>query len=539
MARRSFSLMLAWRYLNPRRAMLSAVTLISVTGVLLGVLVLVVVMAVYGGLEKEVKERLLGFSPHVRLEYTPFSGFREPISDWREVAGEVAAKPGVKSATAFVQEYVLMVDMASRKRPVFFRGVDTEDASQVEGIDKLLDRSDHPDSSADMGLDDRVVISSTIARQFGLRVGDTVKFLSAQNLEEIERIDRITRRPPVREEFAAQLEAAKGLLKTGFEAKGGRLFLSNANYDQLYLPLYDEVYRAEIRDTEGEIVGRFLELLDTGEETAGGLLFPPTLPEEAGKILAELETTDVEKMDSDILKTIKEIVLPKEATVIGVYQASNMALTPDVFMPLPLAQELAGLQGAVQGIAVRLDDPYQAEAYAQDFAAMMPEGWQAVTWITEFGDFSRLINQQRIMMYFALSFIILVSAFSMMAVMFTVTIQKRREIGVMKALGAAPGQIVRVFVYQGMILGFLGALLGTGLGIMVLVFRGSLQAVLRGMGFDPFPKSFLGFDELPVAWNPMEISIIAVCAFVLCSIAAFVPAFFAARSDAAKSLRNL
>jgi ABC-type lipoprotein release transport system permease subunit len=81
--------------------------------------------------------------------------------------------------------------------------------------------------------------------------------------------------------------------------------------------------------------------------------------------------------------------------VIGVYQASQMALTPDVFMPLPLAQELAGLQGAVQGIAVRLDDAYQADQMATEFMTIMPEGWQAVTWITEFGDFSRLINQQR------------------------------------------------------------------------------------------------------------------------------------------------
>ena len=89
MARRSFSLMLAWRYLNPRRAMLSAVTLISVTGVLLGVLVLVVVMAVYAGLEREIKNRLLGFTPHVRLEYVPFGPWREPITEWRATASEV------------------------------------------------------------------------------------------------------------------------------------------------------------------------------------------------------------------------------------------------------------------------------------------------------------------------------------------------------------------------------------------------------------------------------------------------------------------
>ena len=538
MARRSFSLMLAWRYLNPRRATLSAVTLISVTGVLLGVLVLVVVMAVYAGLEREVKGRLLGFTPHVRLEYVPFGGFREPIADWRATAGQVAAMPGVQSATAFVQEYVLMVDEASRKRPVFFRGIDTEDAAQVAGIEQLLNREDYSGGSADMGLDDRVVVSSIIARQFGLQPGDKVKFLSAQNLEEVERIDRVTRRPPVREEFAAPLAAAKESLQTAFKPRGGQLALDEPGYLALYEPLY-EVFRAEIREPEKEIIGRFLALFDGEPEEDGTLLVDPALPACAAEILAQLDTTDVEKMDAEILKTFKEIVLPKEAEVVGVYQASQMALTPDVFMPLPLAQELAGLQGAVQGIAVRLDDAYQADRAAGEFAGVMPEGWQAVTWIEEFGDFSRLINQQRMMMYFALSFIILVSAFSMMAVMFTVTIQKRREIGVMKALGAAPGQIVKVFVYQGMILGFLGALLGAGLGLLVIHWRGGIQGVFRHFGFDPFPKSFHGFEVLPAHINPLEISIIAVCAFILCALAAFVPAFFAARSDAAKSLRNL
>jgi lipoprotein-releasing system permease protein len=143
------------------------------------------------------------------------------------------------------------------------------------------------------------------------------------------------------------------------------------------------------------------------------------------------------------------------------------------------------------------------------------------------------------MMYFVLSFIALISSFSMMAVMFTVTIQKRREIGVMKALGATPGQIVRVFLYQGMILGVIGSVLGVVLGRLVIHFLPEIQAGFRIVGFDPFSADFLGFGVLPAHNNPVEQAIFALMGFVLCSFAAVVPAFFAARSDAAKSLRNL
>ena len=279
--------------------------------------------------------------------------------------------------------------------------------------------------------------------------------------------------------------------------------------------------------------------MDTAEKTETEFRFSTQAKTDVETALADLAATDAEKMDAETFKNLKTLVLPKEAEVIGVYQASQMAATPDLFIPLPLAQDLAGLGDAVQGIALRVDRPYEAEIYAAEYRKTLGTDYSLITWGQRYQAFFSLIEQQRGMMYFMLSFIILISAFSMMAVMFTATIQKRREIGVMKALGAAPNQIVRVFLYQGMILGALGAILGVGFGRLVIHFRGELQAALRGVGFDPFTSSFTGFNVLPAHNDPFEQLKFAIMAFVLCSLAALVPAFFAARSDAAKSLRNL
>ena len=79
--RRSFSFLLARRYLNPRRSMLSSFTLISLVGVMLGVLVLVVVMAVYAGLERNVKGRILGFTPHILLRRQMPAASGDPHQD--------------------------------------------------------------------------------------------------------------------------------------------------------------------------------------------------------------------------------------------------------------------------------------------------------------------------------------------------------------------------------------------------------------------------------------------------------------------------
>jgi lipoprotein-releasing system permease protein len=533
--------MLARRYLNPRRAVLSSFTLISLVGVLLGVLVLVVVMAVFAGLERDVKGRLLGFTPHilVRTQALALPEGMENAPPWQDLAEETAKFPGVAAATAYVADNVIL-DVGTWQRPVSFRGIDTSDAAQVKGVADMLDMENFPDSSADLGLDDRAVVSSLVAEQFKLRVGDTIRLYSTRNFESVMQAYKATEKPVVREAFPEEWGVLKKLLAEPWGADGDFHTVAADDLEEAYGAMRF-VYDEEIRAPEKDLIGTLLGAMEEGARDEEKSLFRFTAGDkkQIDESFAALGQTDAEKLDGEILKGLKSLVLPKEAVVAGIYSASQMAVTPELFVPLPLAQDLAGLGTLVQGIALRLDDPYQAEGIAAAARKSLGPDHFVETWGDQYQAFFSLINQQRVMMYFALSFIVLVSAFSMMAVMFTVTIQKRREIGVMKALGAAPGQIVRVFLYQGMILGLLGSALGVGLGRAVIHFRGVVQEGMRVIGFDPFSAQLTGFGVIPAHNDPVEQAVIGFMAFVLCSLAALVPAFFAARSDAAKSLRNL
>lgn len=542
--KRSFSFMLAKRYLNPRRAVLSSFTLISLIGVMLGVLVLVVVMAIYAGLERDVKGRLLGFTPHilVRSPLVPAIDLGEEggeIAGWQLLARKAAEVKGVSAATAFISDHVIL-DVGSWQRPVAFRGIDTSDTAQVEGIEKMLDLEEYPESNADLGLDDRAVVSSIVAGQFQLQVGDTMRLYSTRNFESVMQAYRVTEQPVVRQAFPEAWALVTKVLKQDLKQAGDVFEVSEDNLRKAYDALKD-IQLKQIREPEKAGVYSILQAMEAGSFMEDKNIFRFSSENQTKLIEAydALSKTDAAELDGEILKGIKSLVLPKEVRVVGIYAASQMAVTPDLFVPLPLAQDLAGLSGEVQGIALRLEDPYQAEQIAVKLRQHLGSGEYVETWGDQYQAFFNLINQQRVMMYFALSFIVLISAFSMMAVMFTVTIQKRREIGVMKALGAAPGQIVRVFLYQGMLLGVLGAILGIGLGRLVIYFRGSLQEGMRALGFDPFSASLTGFGVLPAHNNPLEQVVIGFMAFLLCSLAAIVPAFFAAQSDAAKSLRNL
>jgi lipoprotein-releasing system permease protein len=435
------------------------------------------------------------------------------------VAEKAKSLPRVQAATAFVSDNVI-IDVENWQRPVMFRGIDTSDQAQVDGIAKMLDLENHPDSSADLGIDDRAVISSILAEQLAVTVGDKIRLYSTRNFKEVMRVYKANDKPPLREAFA---DAWKGttILAISWKPAGGKHTITIPALTAIYQPLAG-ILEKEIRQPEREMLEALIVSLEAGEkdEAAGVYSFDAETKAAIEKAIDDLNHTDRDKMNADTYKDLEKFVLPKEAEVIGIYQASQMAVTPDLFVPLPLAQDLAGLDdGTVQGIALRLDDAYAAEQVAAESRKTLGPEWSMLTWGDQYQTFFALINQQRVMMYFALSFIVLVSAFSMMA--------------------AAPGQIVRVFLYQGMLLGVLGAILGIGLGRVVIHFRGPIQGIFRSLGFDPFAASFTGFGVLPAHNNPVEQVLIGVMAFILCSLAALVPAFFAARSDAAKSLRNL
>lgn len=527
--------------------MLSSFTLISLVGVMLGVMVLVVVMAVYSGLERDVKERLLGFSPHVLLSHSDLGIPDGPMADWNAVAEKAKELPYVEAADGYVADYVLL-DIGSSQKPVYFHGIDTTKPKQIEGLAKMLDTVDFPESSADMGLDDRVVVSSTLINGFRISgmdvgIGSKIKLYSARNFEKVFAAYKASDSPPLREEHPAEWKEIETAFSTGWKTQGDKVTFPYKLLQDIY-GMLDGLRASEIREQEAALIEDIMIALDPAEsdEAAGIYVLPAASKATITEKLEALRTTDAEKMNNEAFKSLKTIVMPKEAEIIGVYKSSQMANTPDIFAPLHLAQGLAGLDNRVQGISLKLanaDAEDRSLEVAQAARNLFGPGWVATTWGEQYESFFMLINQQRAMMYFALSFILLVSAFSMMAVMFTVTIQKRREIGVMKALGAAPSQIIHVFLYQGMILGVFGSVLGVALGRLVIAFRGEIQAALRVVDFDPFSANFTGFDKLPAHNDPVEQAMFALMGFVLCSLAALVPAFFAARSDSAKSLRNL
>ncbi len=211
------------------------------------------------------------------------------------------------------------------------------------------------------------------------------------------------------------------------------------------------------------------------------------------------------------------------------------------YTTLETAQQIFGLGEQVHGVLIELKQPGDVKEVMQRFAAagIIPAGWGASLW-TDAGD-ARLaaMSNERVMMGIVLMIIFVVAAFSVMNTTITVTTQKRREIGVLTALGSRQGQIIGIFVAQAAFVGTLGTLTGLTLSGLVLWLRDDIRqgiAILSGGNADASSGMFLA--TIPAQIEPWFILATCLGSITLCLLAALPPAWLASRVDPAVALRD-
>ena len=211
------------------------------------------------------------------------------------------------------------------------------------------------------------------------------------------------------------------------------------------------------------------------------------------------------------------------------------------YVSLNTAQKLAGAGKAVDGIQVELADAYDAGIMAEKLktSGILPPNWHVETWMERHRQQFEAVENERSMMYIVLGFISVVAAFCIMNTMITMAVQKRREIGMMRALGAKTSHIIALFMTNGFIVGLIGTGLGYGIGRLVLAYRNNLRDWINDtFGHQIFDAAIYGLNEIPAELRGMDEIYICGIAFVLCTLAAVPPAFLVGRMEPARALRN-
>jgi lipoprotein-releasing system permease protein len=264
-------------------------------------------------------------------------------------------------------------------------------------------------------------------------------------------------------------------------------------------------------------------------------------PGNVGQILDQIKKLENAKGEEEkqAIDKLREVILPKELTVTGIFETGHYLHDSQfLLVPVYVGQELYGLGGALHGVTIKTDNPYGAERVKQEIEKFLQPPEYAQTWIDMNRQYFEAVRLERTVMFFLLFFIVVVAAFGIMSTLITVTVQKRREIGIIKALGANIGQIIWVFLGQGTIVGLFGTLTGLGLGMTLIRYRNEFSQWLAStFHIEVFPRQVYQFSSIPAEVIPRDVAIICISAFLICSIAALIPAYFAARLDPVKALR--
>ncbi len=402
-----WELFVGLRYLRSRRneRFVSVITAISTVSVLLGVMVLTIVLSVMTGFEEDLRRRILGLNPHIRVVDRITGGM---IADPQRFVEIVESNPEVLAAAPVVTAQML-VSANGRMLGVVGRGVETSDGRSaigildfvVEGDAETLGRRHAFENSELPG----VMIGRELSRRTGVRLGDALTLM------------------------------VPSMSATPFGA----------------------------------------------------------IPRSRRFVVAAVYDSGMVEYDAGL-----------------------------VYLAIDDARALLKLDSVATGVEAVLADPYDAPAVAAELNQRLGIPYWAQSWTEVHRNVFEALQLEKTVYFLVLMLIILVAAFTIVASLYMIVMEKRRDVAVLKSMGATDRSVALIFVLKGLLIGALGTFSGVTLGYIACVLLGRYE-------FIDLPEGVFYVSTVPVRIVPGNFAVVAACSIVICLAATLFPAWKAAR----------
>ena len=404
------------RYLRARRqeTFISLITVISVLGVMIGVMTLNVVMAVMSGFEETLRDRLLGINAHISVVK---SG--DPMRDYERVIEKLRQEKDVIAASPTVYGQVMLTSGA-RVSGVVVRGVDPDRVNQVVDLQSYLLKG---------------------------------KLAALKSRHAIQVQERTVLLPGVilGERLAAQLGVFEG------------------SPVQVVSPL--------------------------GSPTAIGVI-----PKVRRFVVTGIMKTGMSEIDSAV-----------------------------VFMGLAEAQNFFDLEGAATNIEMKIRDVKNSRAVAERLQPQLGFPYLAEDWTRLWPNLFSALQLEKTVYFLVLLLMILVGAFNIVATLVMVVMEKRKDIAILRSMGATRQSIRKIFLFKGCFIGVVGTVLGVLLGLLVCAFIAQYEFAL--------PEGMFLIATVPVRVYWSNFLLVAVASFIVCLLASIYPSRQAAKLDPVEIIR--
>ena len=201
------------------------------------------------------------------------------------------------------------------------------------------------------------------------------------------------------------------------------------------------------------------------------------------------------------------------------------------YISLEAAQNLFRTGEAVTTLHLKLDDIYMAEDLAPVIDQALDHQFQIVPWNELHKNLFSWIEFEKQILFLGFILIVIVAAFSIISTLVMMTMEKRTEIGILKTMGSIPAQISRIFIFNGLLIGFIGVSLGWAIALTAAYLQNTYKLI-------SLPPDIYFISFLPIDAHLLDFAITGVATLVICFLAALYPARKASRLSVVEVLRG-
>jgi lipoprotein-releasing system permease protein len=455
--------------------------MVCIVSVMLGVATLIVVNSVMGGFSTKLRYRLHDLLSDVCIEAPDYNGFRDPEGKMRLIRSIPLLRDNIE-AMAPTLEIFAMIQFNYNgwpvARPIRLIGIDPEQRARIGGFAEFLVRNkQHPTFQ----LDD----------------------------EAKKRYDANHRPPPGL--FLARPEE-------DFPALPGEKPAPDPPPSKPFVP-------------EGVILGHAIAHTRAHDIDAEG-----------NKLATTHEVRILAPGDDVIITTVSgERLSPVYARfAVADYFRSEMSEYDGnyAFVPLAYLQKLRTMEDRVTNIQIRLKDESKKKEVVKRLQELFDGSANVLTWEAKQGPLLAAISVEKGILNVLLFLIIAVAGFGILAIFSMIVVEKTRDIGILKALGASNGGVLKIFLGYGLLLGIVGAILGTCLGVAITTYINEIEhAISHLTGQEIFPRDVYYFDKIPTDIRMPHVALVNIGAIAIAVLFSILPALRAALLHPVRALR--
>lgn len=229
----------------------------------------------------------------------------------------------------------------------------------------------------------------------------------------------------------------------------------------------------------------------------------------------------------------------KKFIVVGIFESGFYEYDSTLaYLSLKSCQDFLQMGDTVTGIDIKVNDIYKADSIARNVQSKLGFPFWTQNWMQMNKNFFSALKLEKRVMFIILSLIVLVAAFNIISALIMIVMEKSKDIAILKSMGATSRSIMKIFIYQGLIIGVIGTTLGCIAGVTIALNIQKVSLFVEKIfHFKILPGDVYYLSELPSKVNYGDVAIIVVGTLLICFLSTIYPSLRASKSDPAESLR--